>query len=736
MKFISLTKQKLIRPTARKHEAIGATAEKAKTYFRLLPHMLVLAALLFTPLFGVFAQDADAQADEFTTTIKITGRYVAGSGIELRYFPEKRVVMETGFRDGFIIERSMAGGEDFVEIARLLPFDDTAWDDIMEGATGEALDLLDLARGYLNVALTPKGGTFDFETGISDMRRQRGDEDFEHAIFMLTAAREARAAEALAVSFTDENVNEGASYTYRVRTVTEPPIYTLVPDSFTIEANTDEHSFDNEVFYYEGDTWINFVWEEDGRLSLYEVERREPGAEAFMLITDAPRINLGGKDFDAVQRSTFRDEDLENYQAYTYRFYGHTVFGERILFAEVKAMPRDRTPPEAPRLLTLEHHAPREVLLGWEMNDPPAADLLGFVVGRAPQPGEGFQIIHPELLPKETRSFTDTTFIEGQPNYYVIQAVDTAFNVSSSIPAAVTMIDTIPPARPVWLSGEIDSLGVVRLEVERNPERDLMGYRLFRANDPDHEFSVIFEAFADDDSLQHQIPTAFLDTVTLNSLTPRIYYRIQALDFNFNQSDVSELMIIERPDTIPPTTPVFKRVVNRTNEIELHIALSESRDVETHHLYRKTDIQVPWEMFVLLDNDQQVFIDTLAIQGITYYYSMRAIDHSGNHSEFARPVFGKAYDDGVRPEVENLEISITDDVILLSWQYDDRFEENAFFVVYRSDARDRMQQFRRTSETRIEIPASQGVPYTFSVKAYTNDGGESPLSEWKGLGNQ
>jgi len=318
---------------------------------RLLPLVALMIAFLITPLFGAYAQNGDPENDEFATTIKITGRYVEGTGIELRYFPEKRLVMEAGFREGFIIERSQAGQDEFSEIARLLPYDDAGWEDLMQEAEGEAFDLLDLARGYLDVALSPQGGTFDFETGISGLRQQRGDEDFEHAVFVLTAAREARVAEALALSFTDEDVIEGETYVYRVRTVSDPPIYNLVPEPFTIEASVDEHSFDNEVFFYEGDTWINFVWEEDGQLSLYEVERRDPGTEEFIRVTDAPRINLRGKEFDEFQRSTYRDEELENYQVYTYRFYGHTVFGERILFAEVEAMPRDRTPPEAPRLL-------------------------------------------------------------------------------------------------------------------------------------------------------------------------------------------------------------------------------------------------------------------------------------------------------------------------------------------------------------------------------------------------
>ena len=696
--------------------------------FQLLPKLIILLALILTPFYGAFAQNEDNQADEFATTIKIAGRYVEGTGMELRYFPEQRLVMETGFRHGFIIERSPADGNDFVEIARLLPFDDEAWDALMEEAEGEALELLDLARGFLQTSLTPDGGTFDLETGISDLRQQRGEEDFQHAVFMITAAREARVAEALALSFTDENIVEGESYTYRVRTVNEPPVYNLIPESLTLEAIVDEDSYDNDVFFYEGDTWINFVWEEDDKLSLYEVERRDPGTDTFVLLTDAPRINLRGKEFEEFQRSTYRDEELENYQLYTYRFYGHNIFGERILFAEVEAMPRDRTPPESPRLTTLEHHAPREVLLEWEMNDPPAPDLMGFVIGRGDAPDGDFRIIHPELLADTTRSFTDTTFIEGQLNYYVIQAVDTAFNVSSSIPVAVTLIDTIPPAVPVWIAGEIDSLGVVTLEVKRNSESDLMGYRLFRANDPDHEFSVIFEGFVDDDSLQYQIPIIFTDTVTLNSLTPRIYYKVKALDFNFNQSRFSEMMVIDRPDTIPPTTPVFRRVVSRTNEIELHFALSESRDVASHELYRIADMQEPWELYSLLDNDQQVFIDTLAIQGTTYYYSVRAIDNSGNHSDFARPVYAKAYDDGVRPPVENLALQEQDGLLLLSWEYENLNDET-FFAIYKSNGKGQMLYHKRTQELFFTERLRSDENQQYAIKVFTADGGESVLSD-------
>ncbi len=704
-----------------------------KTFFPLSAQFLALLLMAFVtaPVLGQTGSDSnESEADEFATSIRMGGRYVDGSGIELRYFPQKRVVMNTGFNEGFIIERADGGSDDFAEIARVQPFTESQWEAVMEETSGESLDLLELAHGYLNIARTEAGGTFDFESGISDMRTQRADEDFEHAVFLLTSAREAAVAEALGMSFTDSDVKQGESYTYRVMTVADPPVYNLVPDPFTITAEPDLETYDNEVFFYEGDTWINFFWVEDERLSLYTVERRDPGSDTFHSLTDAPQIQLRGAGFDEFEHGSYRDEELENYQVYTYRFYGQNLFGDRILFAEVEAMPRDRTPPEQPRILTLEHHKPREVLLEWEMNDPPAPDLMGFVVGRSNEVEGEYSIIHPELLPETTRTLTDTTFVEGKPNYYVVQAVDTAFNVSSSLPAAVALTDTIPPAQPVFLSGNVDSSGVVTLEVEKNEEPDLMGYRLFRSNDPDHEYSVIFEGFVDDDSLRHEIPTVFHDTITLNSLTPEVYYQVQALDFNFNESERSEVMVIARPDTIPPTTPVFRGVTTGPDTVTLRFALSESRDTSVQKIYRRQSRDTPWLVLDTLETLDRTYADTLVSRGSTYYYSLRARDHSGNWSDYAHPVSARPYDSGQRPPVENLNATLMEEgeVLRINWDYN-YDEQEYFFVIYRQDNEGRYIEYRRTDYMWFEKPFEGEQHPGYAVRAFTLDGGRSELQQ-------
>jgi len=679
---------------------------------------------------GAFLPALNAQEDEFTTTIKTRGRYVEGTGIELRYFPDKRATLDEGLQTGFIIERATGESDDFVEIARLQPYTDEEWEAAINAAEAgsETQDYLDLAWNFLQSATEPSGGTFNFQEGISDMRQQKADEDFEYAVFVLSSVREAEVAEALGLSFIDEDVEPDKSYTYRVNLVGSVPLYTVVPAPFTIEAIVDEENFTNEIYFFEGDTEINFAWAETENLSGYFVERMGPGEKNFTRLNEAPLYNLSGQLDYAEARGSYRDENLENYQTYQYRFYANTLFGERVLVDELEAMPRDRTPPGQPFLEKPEHVAPREVSITWEMNEVPAEDLMGFAVARSNQPEGDFGLIHGSLLDKNTRSFTDTSFVSGDRNYYVVQAVDTAFNVSSSLPVSVMLIDTVPPVQPVFESGTIDSTGVVTLTISKNEERDLMGYRIFRANDPEHEFSVIDENFVEIDTLSHEIQLVFTDTVTLNSLTPSIYYRTKALDFNYNQSPFSDIMQIERPDTIPPTTPVFKRVINRTDEVELHFALSESKDVVAQQLYRKEDMEAPWEFYAGLETTQQIFVDSLAEQGTTYYYSLRAQDNSGLYSGYAKPVYGKAYDDGVRPTVTELTLDVEENTVTLNWNYE-QMDENTFFVIYKTDAQGRLRSHRRSDELNFSEPLNTEEEVGYAVKTHTTDGGQSVMSE-------
>ncbi|MFD2788685.1 hypothetical protein KCTC52924_00993 [Arenibacter antarcticus] len=680
---------------------------------------LILLGLLFFVSAVVRAQE------EPTSYIKTKGRFIDNS-VELRFFPDRKSALNLAFKSGFIIERAIGSSNKFQEIGRTQPFNEQQWEVAMK-ATEIQLekDEIELAQDFYLDILENSGGTMNLSAGIADLKKQKAMEDFKLMISLLTAVKNATAAKGLGFSFTDKDIKAGTEYTYRIKLVAVSPIYKTESIPFKITTTADENAFKNKVYVKTGDTQLGFVWDDHPDLSGVDVERIIDGKS--VKLNEAPIYTLRGDEYDGPKRSGFSEENLVNYQKYTYHFYAQTLFGERVKFAEVTAMPRDLTPPQQPFLKQPQHVKPDEVHIEWKMNTAVANDFKGFAVSRSEENNGEFTLLHDKLLPGSTRKFIDKSFLTGKTNYYLVQAVDTANNISSSFPVAVTLIDSIPPIKPIFIEGKIDTTGVVTIAVKRNPETDLMGYRLYRSNAAEHEFSAIKEGFLSIDSLEQKVQTTYRDTVTLKSLTPYIYYRVEALDFNHNTSEFSEILKVKRPDKIPPTTPVFKKVKSTENEVELNFILSKSIDVKEHILYRKTDLKAPWEKFQNLKLDQVAYRDEEVKKGTIYYYSMRAIDESDNASEYAVPVQGKTFDTGVRPPVENLRAATSKNgKVTLTWSYK-YVDKNTYFVIYKKNKEGQFLQHGRSDE--LSFLENEKSPSIYAVKVFTKDGGQSKLSK-------
>lgn len=662
--------------------------------------------------------------------INMIARYTSG-GVEMRFFPDKKQVLNLGIKNGFIIERAdiTVIPEDvddvnklpYVIVGQTKPYDETQWNALMAKSTEDVKKNVELSKDFYESIDKNKGGKFDFELGIKDMAEQKNTEDFEYLIVVMNAIKCKECADALGLAFIDKTAQKNKVYIYRVKVNGESDKYQIESFPFTMETNQFDALKQRKVYVKPGDTELSFMWDENDMVSGTIVERKNPFTGQWEFITNAPEYNITDG-----QRKGFFDKKLTNYKTYEYRFYGDNPFGERVLFGTAKGMPRDLTPPRTPIFIEAKHSKPNEISIKWDVHTPIDGDLKGFLIARGDSNNGKFAIVHEKLLAKETRSYMDNTFKTDETNYYIIQAVDTSGNVSSTIPAFVTIIDSIPPVQPKFVSGKIDSLGVVTLVVERNKEKDLMGYRLFRANSPEHEFSVIREGFNPNDTIEKPVQLIFTDTVTLNSLTPYIYYRIKALDQNFNQSEFSEILKVKRPDIIPPTTPVFKNIIARKQEIELQFALSKSEDVEEQYIYRKTEIDSPWEILANLKNEQTNYIDKNVKPNIKYYYSLRAKDDSNLYSKYAASVYGNLYDDGVRPPIENFTIKKVEDKTVLHWTYK-TFNNETFFVIYKSNSKGKLVQYKNS--TKLSFEENFDNKSAYAVKVFTKDGGQSVMSK-------
>src|ERR1035437_10709203 len=92
-------------------------------------HFIYILAM-FLSVNICYAQDADTVINP-VSYINIVGRYTEGKGVEIRFFPDKKSVLEVGFKEGFTIERALFDSTlmkkktdtlKYSEIARIFPY--------------------------------------------------------------------------------------------------------------------------------------------------------------------------------------------------------------------------------------------------------------------------------------------------------------------------------------------------------------------------------------------------------------------------------------------------------------------------------------------------------------------------------------------------------------------------------------------------------------------------------------
>ncbi len=683
------------------------------------PGFKIFIYLLISPIFVL------CQTDIAKCKIATVARYTS-AGTELRWIPDNKTILQLGFDNSFTIIRSDSGTNKFQIITTVKPFSRAKWDSLIsiENKT-ETKANLELAADFLFADKKARDKGLNLEEGIAELNERKGKEDMIYAVFVLTAIKDAKVAEALGLGFIDRTVKAGETYTYKIKINAKSSVYQIEDGEVTLKAILNTGKYKNEVFVYPGDKKLSFVWSSKPELAGYLVERAAEGESEFKPLNITPIYSSASAEFEGPGNGSYLDDSLTNYKWYRYRFYGYTSFGDKVLFAEAKGMPRDLTPPNNPIIRQPKHIKANEVLVEWDIFGD-LSDLKGFIIARSDKDTGNFTILPKTLLSNKARNYIDTSFNSVGLNYYIVYALDTAGNISSSYPAYVALIDSTPPSKPLIESAIIDSLGIVTVTVTLGKEKDLMGYRLFKSNSAEHEFSVIEESFKKDkgDTLTNKL--VFSDTVTLQTLTPKIYYRIKALDFNYNQSVFSDIVAVKRPDTIPPVTPVFNDVIVGENKIELHFVPSGSIDVKEQHIYRKTALTDDWKRILTLSPSQTQAIDTNVHTGITYYYSIRAMDESKLFSQYAQMVYGKPFDSGVRLPVTNLTANLQNKNVVLNWDYP-LLTKEVFFVVYKKNVKGELQQYARITEKTF-TDTKTGKVNTYAIKVLTADGGQSPLS--------
>ncbi len=466
---------------------------------------------------------------------------------------------------------------------------------------------------------------------------------------------------------------------------------------------------------------IVLAWDYDLLLNYYtsyNLEKSDDGNH-FIKINKRPITKLADNNSSSIMHT---DTVVQYNKKYWYSVVGISFFNEKSKPSKAIELIGYESLKSKPFFKENIDISDKEVQLEWTF--PAAEEVLvkQFNLLRAEDALGPYTIVK-EGIPPSTRTYNYKQL--ERINFFKLNVIAKQGKNVMSSPNMVKPVDSIPPVKPLALIGTIDTLGIVKLSWQANTENDLKGYKIFRANRPNQEFTMLNKY-----SIKS---TKYIDTVNVKVFNKNIYYKIMALDKHYNQSEPSEILILKRPDNIPPTSPVFDSYKQEDGKVFLKWVKSSSDDVAKEVIYRKTidEENTLWEKIYETKADTTSFyLDKKIEKGKKYYYTLVAIDNSRLESPPSPPLAIDVIKILVKPAVKGLYANVDREnkQIHLFWRYkEDNVEE---FLIYKKKNKGVFTLFRTATADEkqlIDNELSPNTNYSYGIKAIFKDGS---VSKW------
>ncbi len=561
-----------------------------------------------------------------STSVQVIARPLPNK-IMLRWAVNEPLAWKQANEHGFLIERATIGRNDMavVPIERqmlvaspLKPQPLEAW----ETPANQDQNVAVMAQALF-------GDSFEVTTPGSEMGELYAiSEELEQrfTIALLAAEQNFEAAKLAGWGFEDNSIVNGEKYVYTI-SVALPQESGLKIKDAAVYASTDLYEklpVPIGLAATFGDGYAQLSWNFSLLQSIYTnyiVERSEDNSN-FSQLNGLPIFNAEKND-GSESLSLHYTDSIPNGKTYYYRIKGKTAFNETSEASEVVFGGAKKELEFVPRISRKEIPTDTEAILFWEFNEKGNEQILGFELQRGNTDQGPFEVIK-QNIPSVERS----THVQNlkRINYFKIIAKGKNGLDSESFTTMVQPVDSIPPKAPIGLTGKMDTTGIVTLNWNKNLEEDLSGYRIFRANNPNVEFSeVTIETFKS---------ATFLDTVPSINLNQKIYYKIQAEDQRYNRSEDSEMLTIIKPDMIPPSPPVLTKYRVTEEGIRINWIPSSSDGIASHSIYRKMGVssETEWTLIESTIQTDTTYLDSKVVVPNNYSYTIVAKDSVGLES--------------------------------------------------------------------------------------------------------
>jgi uncharacterized protein len=600
-----------------------------------------IAALLFL----IIAFQATVAQQK--TSVVILSKSKA-DGVWLRWAPSDPANWQLGNKYGYTIERfalfpngdMVPGSQTVITPAPLKPLTEAEFDKISE-TSDEAAVLQEILYGK------------DFNTNFSandlgSVLSKKNELENRFGIALLMCDLSVDAAKAGALFFKDASVQKGSRYIYRIKIATETE--KLEPGVAVVNATEEKPMLIlKDLKAQFGNKKVTLSWStlmHKGTYSAYYIERSTDGKN-FKKLTDLPYVHMSEK---IETETAFYVDSLDiNQKTFYYRINGISPFAEKGPYSNIVS---GEGKDDLTGLLIIREGKvleQRKVKVAWEFPPVIEKQIAGFYVSSAPKHDGPYTDLNKKPLAKTIREFIQDTPYNN--TYYTLRAVDkNGIEVARSFPYLVQIADETPPAIPTGLIGTMDKTGIASLQWTANTDKDLLGYRVFRSNSLKEEFVEVTKFI-----LSKPI---FTDTVNIKVLNKKIYYSIVAVDKNYNPSEYSASLLLNRPDIIAPATPVLTRTEVVKDTIALAWINSASDDIAKYEMTKiekdekLSRVMLTWYPSSLLTT----YKDISLTPGKTYQYRITAYDSAGNKSETkSREVY---FEPGFRKAVTGIKDSV------------------------------------------------------------------------------
>ena len=514
--------------------------------------------------------------------------------------------------------------------------------------------------------------------------------------------------------YRDETVQKGTKYRYRVEEL-NPQGHLL---SNTIKITGAKALKNDRVMWvqaFDEHSSIALNFDTATGFGFYNIYRKLPAQSKFKRLNKRPRFVSVVDDKD--KKELYHDRQIALGQHALYYVTKVNMFGvEGPASPQVKASRTVATlmPDRVERLHIV--NGDKKIIIHWKK----VSNAVSYDIYRSKIYQEGFKKLNQK--PISNNVYSDKNFTANTNYYYYVVATNMHGSAKPSSKFLAYAKDTTPPSRPTALSYELKQAQVT-LRWKPSQDKNFLGYRVYIAMDKEAtEWSMVTKEAIQETLFNHQRPKRL-------SRHP-YYYKITAVDTNFNESKASNIITVQLQDVIAPEQPTLNHFTLLHHKIQLQWNKVRVYDLASYNVYRAVD-----KHLVKLNTQpltQTLFVDENPKQGLNHYI-ITAVDQSGNESEQTVVTTVMAQD--TQPvTLHAIKVVQEKNGIALSFKVDDA-DYNGFEIM-RSSGNDRhyynISSFQKGTYF-LDTTVSKKEHYFYTIKAYDKVGNivESAVFEIK-----